>query len=540
MSGSLSRQLLGWQLVIIIVLLAAISALVIAQSAASFRATEGRRMLSVAEDLAATAGVRVGLTDPYRSDFLPVLAESAASLSGADYIAIADPDGTVLTSPDPDQKGDRLPLGRSTVLDGRSWVGGVTWDGEDSLVAHVPIVDSEANIIGLVAAGREKPDFFAGIARAPLLPVAVLAFATLLSITGSVLLAKRVKRQTLGLEPSDITRLVEHREALLHGIREGVLGVDEQNRITLVNDQARTLLSLPDDCLSNSIDELELNDRARDVLTGRTAGTDQIVLRRGRTVVLNRMPISSVGAVVTMRDRTELVDLQRELAANKHTTDTLRAQAHEFTNRLHTISGLIELGEYDDLQRYVARISHTREQWHSEVGTRINDPAIAALLIAKSSLAAERGVGLRLHENTYLAEIDEEVSGDLVTVLGNFVNNALDALTDARARSGEGDWIEVDIRHGSEVTVTVRDSGPGIAPEIAEEVFRHGFSTKAASDGERGLGLALTRQICRRRGGSVDVHNAQGAVFTARFPIDVDANRIEVPAAGGPTTEVSS
>nr|WP_179725321.1 sensor histidine kinase [Saccharopolyspora hordei] len=514
---SLSRQLLSWQLLIIFVLLASVAVFSVAQTNIAFRNNEGRRMLSVAEDLAATTGVRESLQDPYRRDALPIFAESARSLSGADDVIIADERGVVLTSPDPAQRGKPLPLGESTVLQGRSWIGVVTTDGVESLVAHVPVLSDGLRTIGVVAAGSNTPDVLQGLREAPENPLALLAFATVLGVAGSVLLARRVKRQTLGLEPREITRLVEHREALLHGVREGVLGIDEQNRITLVNDQARQLLSLPDDCVGRDIDSLDLNDRARDVLTGRTDGVDQIVLRRGKVVVLNRMPISSVGAVVTMRDRTELVDLQRELAVHRDTTDTLRAQAHEFSNRLHTISGLIELGEYEEVQRYVMRISHRHEQWHAEVTARIHDSATAALLIAKASLAAERGVGLRLDEGSYLPALDDRLSADLVTVLGNLVDNALDALEGA----GEADdrWVEIDVRCTDEVVVVVRDSGPGVAAEIVEEVFRHGFTTKAARGGERGLGLALTRQICHRRGGSVHVHNARGAVFTATLPL---------------------
>ncbi|WP_425524758.1 sensor histidine kinase [Saccharopolyspora ipomoeae] len=513
--GSLSRQLLSWQLLIILVLLGTVAVYSVSQSDAAFRASEGRKMLSVAEDLAATEMVRASLQDPYRRDALPILAESARSLSGADQVIIADAGGRVLTSPDPGQRGQPLPLGESTVLRGAAWVGEVEADGTGTLVAHVPVISNDARIVGVVSAGRNTPDLLQGLRNAPENPLALLAFAAFLGIAGSVLLARRVKRQTLGLEPQEITRLVEHREALLHGVREGVVGVDEQNRITLVNDQALQLLALPADSLGRHIDSLDLGDRARDVLTGRSDGVDQIVLRRGRVVVLNRMPISAVGAVVTMRDRTELVDLQRELAVHRDTTDTLRAQAHEFSNRLHTISGLVELGEYEELQRYVQRISHHSERWHAEVTARVHDPATAALLIAKSSLAAERGVGLRLGEDGSLGEIDEGLSADVVTVLGNLVDNALDALESTRDA-----WIEVELHHTDEITVVVRDSGPGVAPEIVEEVFRHGFTTKAARGGERGLGLALTRQICRRRGGSVEVHNADGAVFTARLPLE--------------------
>jgi len=516
--GSLARQLLGWQLVIVFALLGCVTWLSVVQSNDSFRDTEGRRLLSVAENVAATPAIRASLADPVRRDALPILAESARSLSGADFVTIADPRRKVLTSPDPGEIGGVLPLGESTVTQGRSWVGEV--DG--ALVAHVPVIGDDTAIIGIVAAGKATPGFFEGIANSPGDALLLLAIATVLGLAGSLLLAWRVKRQTLGLEPREITGLVEHREALLHGIKEGVIALDEQHRISLVNDQARELLALPADCLGRQVDELAVNERLRDVLTGRSQGVDQIVLRADRVLAMNRMPIArdgrELGAVTTLRDRTEMVALREELAVNARASDTLRAQAHEFTNRLHTIAGLIELGEYDEVRNYVDLVSRAHDEWTEQVSARIGDAAVAALLIAKASVAAEQGAGLRLAQDSALRQMDEQMSADLVTVVGNLVDNALDALRGSEA--GES-WVEVAIRRGDdEVSVVVRDSGPGVAPEIATEVFRHGFTTKAAEHGgARGLGLALTRQTCLRRGGRVGVHNAGGAVFTAVLPV---------------------
>lgn len=514
----LSRQLLGWQLLIVVALLAAVAVFSAIQSNRSFQDVQGRRMLSAAENVAAQLSVQEALTDPSRYLQLPPFATNAMNLSGADYVIIARPDLTILTSPDPSAVRTTLPVGDSMIRDGRSWVGVVG----DSLVAHVPVIrscrpdDCRGDVVGIVAAGVATPTFLEGIVNSPGEALLILGIATVIGVVGSLLLAGRVKRQTFGLEPREIAGLVEHREAMLHGIREGVVGLDTTHKITLVNDQARRLLSLPDDVVGQSVGELDLNDRLVDVLTGRAGdGADEIVLRRGRVLIMNRMPISSrdtaVGAVVTLRDRTEIVALQHELDANRSTTDTLRAQAHEFTNRLHTIAGLIELGEYDEVRRYVSRVSHTREVWHAEVSERIGDAAVAALLIAKASVAAEHNVGLRLTPSSRLGEVDESLSADLVTVIGNLVDNAIDALPAAG-------WIEVDITHtDDEVLVVVTDSGPGVAPDIAEEIFRHGFTTKAAEEGgQRGLGLALTRQTCRRRGGSVEV---RGAVFTARLGV---------------------
>lgn len=514
--GSLARQLLAWQVVIVLALLSSVAVVSVIQSNENFHDVEGRRMLSAAETLAANDGVRLALADRRFEHTLPTFAGGAQSLSGANDITIAKPDLTVLTSThDPAKVGTTLPVNDPR----RGWVG--TVDG--SLVAYVPVTGAEDDVLnqflGVVAVSVDQPGFFAGIIDSPGNALALLGIATVLGVVGSLLLARRVKRQTLGLEPAEITGLVEQREAMLHGIKEGVVGLDRNGRIMLANDHARTLLSLPDDCVGRSVSDLDLNERLTDVLTGRAEGADQIVLRKGRVLTMNRMPITlpdkTTGAVVTMRDRTELVALKDELTATQNTTDTLRAQAHEFSNRLHTISGLIELGEYEEVRRFITTVSNTQEQWHTEVSDRIADSAVAALLIAKASVAAEHSVGLRLSPSSRLSSVDPSLSADLVTVLGNLVDNAVDALGGAR----DG-WIEVDVSElDTGIRVVVRDSGPGVAPEIAREVFRNGFSTKAAEEGgKRGLGLALARQTCIRRQGWIDVHNEGGAVFTAMLP----------------------
>ncbi|MDT7782387.1 MAG: two-component system, CitB family, sensor kinase [Pseudonocardiales bacterium] len=505
---SLASQLLVWQLVVVTLLLCAVGALTVVQLGSNFRSNEERRMLSVAENVAATNVVQTSMGN-WR--ILAAPAETARSLSGASYVLIVDVRRIVIASPDPAQVGSELDT-PTTALDGKAWVGTV----DDSIEAHVPVFDEQTRKVnGMVIAGAIEPGLFAGALNQPVDVLRYLAIALVIGVTGSLLLARRVKNQTLGLEPHEITALVENREALLHGIREGVVGLDGQNRITLVNDHASDLLALPEDAVGRSVEELELNDRLRDVLTGRATGVDQLVLRQGAVLTVNRMPIEGAGAVVTLRDRTELLALQHELDASQHATDTLRAQAHEFANRLHTIAGLIALKEYDEVTNYIHQISSSQDQWRAEVSSSIGDPAVVALLIAKASLAAERGTVLRMGPDSVLGRVDEALSADLVMVLGNLVDNALDALS-SLSTNGAQKWIEVGVMQlDDEVQVVVRDSGPGVAPELAEEVFRHGFTTKAASHGERGIGLALIRRACLRRGGSVSV---TGSVFTARLP----------------------
>jgi sensor histidine kinase regulating citrate/malate metabolism len=229
-----------------------------------------------------------------------------------------------------------------------------------------------------------------------------------------------------------------------------------------------------------------------------------------------------LGSVTTLRDRTELADLERQLGSFRSTTELLRAQAHEFANQLHTISGLIQLGEYDEVVHYVDSVSEHRAQLDLAVSRRIRDTAVTALVMAKSAQAIERRVELRVSDDTSLAGIGTRDSADVAAVVGNLVDNAIDA---AASSEGGEKWVELTIRQdAATLEVSVVDSGPGVAPELVTEVFTHGFTTKAAQAGERGIGLALTRLICQRRGGEVEVENTPtGAKFVARLTVEAAA-----------------
>jgi sensor histidine kinase regulating citrate/malate metabolism len=199
-----------------------------------------------------------------------------------------------------------------------------------------------------------------------------------------------------------------------------------------------------------------------------------------------------------------------------HATDTLRAQAHEFDNRLHTIAGLIEIGETDEAVRFVHRVTSSRSEFSATVTSAVRDPSVAALLIAKASQAAELGVDLRIATDSSLPALAEELSADVTTVVGNLVDNALDAAATAAER-----WVEVSLGLvDGEVEVVVRDSGPGVPAGMEKEVFRRGVSTKEGGSGERGIGLSLVLLLCTRRGGEAMASSDRGSVFIARLPVD--------------------
>lgn len=517
---SLAGQYLVLQLLIVLAVLVAVVAISLAQSAAAFERTEGRRALSAAEALGNNPTVRALLptAEPRGGSALAAVAESVRTVSGSAHVALAKLDGTVITASDPGLIGRKLPLGESRVMEGRAWTGVLNANNSEVLSAHVPVIDDSGTMIGIASISRNYPSTLERLGDAVPNLLTYLGVASILGVAGSLLLSRRVKRQTLGMEPREITGLVENREAMLQGLKEGVVALDPHERITVANQSARQLLGLPPDCVGKKLRSLTVDPALKTVLTRDQADPDQLVLVGERLVVMNRVALHShgrdIGSVTTLRDRTELSSLESELGATRTVTNTLRAQAHEFANQLHVISGLIQIGEYDSVVQFVNGATVERTRLNDDVTSRIQDPALAALLIAKASLASERGVDVQLDPESTLAPVPEELSRDVTTVVGNLVDNAFDAVTGLA-----GAAVTVLVADSVDgVTVTVRDNGPGVPSDSAEDIFRQGFSTKDPGPGDaRGFGLALSRVICRRSGGDLTVANSGGAVFTARF-----------------------
>ncbi|MEU4370382.1 sensor histidine kinase [Micromonospora chersina] len=530
---TLAGQLLILQLAIIVLVLVAVAAVSLAQSAATFNRVEGRRVATLGERLGGSPLLRDQLDQPAPGEAIAPLVQNIQSQYGVTSVTVANARGRVVASTNPTLVGSPVKLGDPEVAQGRSWFGELDVDGSRELTAQVPVLGDDpktkknlGRYLGVVVVGEKSPTWSQRLVGASSYLLTYLGIACALGVVGSWLLARRIKRQTLGLEPREIAGLAEHREALLHGIAEGVIALDPQHRVTLVNAVGRRLLDLPEHCLGRSLAELRINGRLRDVLAGAGSGPearDQVVVRGGRVLVMNRMTVRKdgrrLGSVTTLRDRTELARLEQEIGGFRSTTELLRAQTHEFANQLHTISGLIQIGEHDEVVRYVDALSRHRASLDLTVTSRIHDTAVAALLMAKSAVAAERRVELRVSERTGLDRLPPELAADVATVLGNLLDNAVEAV--AGHTSDRPAWVEAELRQdAASVEIVVRDSGPGVAPELAHEVFTHGFTTKAAEGGERGIGLALTRLVCHRRGGEVAVANTdEGAMFTARMSV---------------------
>jgi len=516
---SLAGQFLAFQLVVVAVVLTAVAAVSVAQSTREFRDVRGQRMIAVAENLASTPIVRERYADPFAARFLAPDVDRAVALSGAGLAEIVDPAGIIRVSSDPSRIGRALDLADGGASRGRAWFGDLDVDGVHSLIGQVPILDINGGVLAVVSVSEPYPSVWQLLSGAGERLLVYLGLGAALGMLASWLLSRRIKRQTRGLEIAEIASLAEHREALLHSIREGVLAVNNEGVVTVLNDSAQALLDVTPAAVGQPVATVGLDPAITEFLLSGEDGRDVVIVTRTRVLALNRRPATTqgrrIGTVTTMRDSTELASMQGQLSSHKSVTDTLRAQTHEFANQLHTISGLVQLGEYDSVHDFVGALTRRRAEISDAVTQHISDPAVAALLIAKTSLAAESGVALTITPDSHLAAMDPALATDVITLLGNLIDNAVDVSEGSQAAR-----VTVGIDDADGMTVSVTDSGPGVPVELRESIFARGVTSKPDVPGGRGIGLALVRLVSAQLGGTVEISDAPsgGACFTVYLP----------------------
>ncbi|GGU84263.1 ATP-binding protein [Streptomyces bacillaris] len=487
-----------------------------------------RRALAIAQSTAAEPDVAEDLRTTEPSALGPVqsAAERIRRATGAEYVVVMDLRGVRWSHPEPDRIGEVVSTDPGDALRGQEVMEIDSGTLGRSARGKVPLRGPSGEVVGAVSVGIEYDSVRARLLGAIPGLLAYAGTALAVGALAAYLISRRLQRQTHDLAFSDISALLTEREAMLHSIREGVVALDGTGRVRLLNDEAQRLLGLGPEAAGRPLEELLDAGRTADVLAGRVVGEDLLAVQGGRVLLANRMETADGGAVVTLRDRTELERLGRELDSTTGLIDALRAQDHEHANRLHTLLGLLELEMHEDAMEFVTEVVGVHRATAEQVTEKVRDPLLAALLVGKATVAAERGVALRLAPGTLLPDRVVDPRG-LVTVVGNLVDNA----TDAAAGSAEA-RIEVGLRaEGRTVVLRVRDSGPGIAPEQHASIFTEGWSTKdLPAHGKRGLGLPLVRRLAERQGGSVSVAGADGggAVFTVVLP-EALAGPVEPP-----------
>ncbi|MEU3795906.1 sensor histidine kinase [Streptomyces fructofermentans] len=519
---SLAGQLFAMQAVLVAVVVAGCALFTYVSDRSQAEEAAGRQAMGVARSVADSPSVRAAIRTPDPTRTLQPYATAVQRHAEVDFVTIMDPDAIRWTHPNEELIGKRFLGHTGRALRGESFTETYTGTLGESVRAVTPIRD-RGRIVGLVSAGIRVEAIskrVEGQVKA-LLGVAVAALA--LGAVGTYVINARLRRSTHGMNAAELSRMHDYHEAALHAVREGLLMLDGQFRVALINDGGRELLDVRDDVMGRSVAELGLPAPLTGALLSGEPRVDEVHLTESRVLVVNTSPVSGGerrGTVVTLRDVTELQSLTGELDSERGFTTALRSQAHEAANRLHTVVSLIELGRSEEAVDFATAELELAQALTDQVVAAVGEPVLAALLLGKTAQANERGVELVVSSESSIDDglLPESLpSRDLVTVLGNLIDNAMDA-----AQGSAGARVTVTARADTEsLVLRVTDTGAGIDPAHAEAVFRRGWSTKPAGPGGRGLGLALVRQTVARYGGTLTVSDAAGggASFEVRLPL---------------------
>ncbi|MFD7915592.1 ATP-binding protein [Streptomyces sp. NPDC059752] len=517
---SLAGQLFAMQVLLVAVVVAGCAVFAYATARGQAEEAARRQAGAVARAVADSPSVREAVRGAARgidpSVELQPYAQRVREDSGVAFVTIMSPEGRRWTHPDPRRIGEPFMGNTAPALRGETFSETYTGTLGPSIRVVTPLQD-EGRIIGLVSAGitvRAISDRLA----AQLSALAWVAGGALaLGGVGTYVVNARLRRHTHGMNAAELSRMYDYHQAALHGVREGLLMLDGQRRITLINDAGRELLGLPGEVTGTGVADLGLPAPLTGALLSDRPRVDEVHLTADRVLVVNSSPVAGGGrrgTVVTLRDHTELQALTGELDHERGFTQALRSQAHEAANRLHTVVSLIELGRADEAVDFATAELELAQALTDEVITAVGEPVLVALLLGKAAQAHERGVELVVTaDSRSLAEGGGlPPARDLVTVLGNLIDNAVDALS-----AVPGARIAVTLRpEPDELLLRVADNGPGLPEGV--DVFRRGWSGKGEG---RGLGLALVRQVAERYGGAVVAAQGPGggAEFTVRLPI---------------------
>lgn len=500
------------------------------------------RTLAVDPVVVSETAARAGATalDPAALAEGPVQrrGEAVRQSTGALFVVVTNDQGIRMSHPNPDSLGQKV----STAPDALGGHESVSRDAGtlgDSVRAKVPVRQGD-RVVGEVSVGVPVAAVTGQLQRAiaSILVIAVLAVA--LAAGAAALLVRWLRRTTLGLEPEEMAQLVRDQEAVLYGVEDGVIGIGPDGRISIRNKAARVMLELPRraeaaDVVGRPYTEAGFDAALTDAITRQRSGSGsgEVVVRLDTSRRTIRAQVQSVhrdgvdlGQVVLLRDLTAMEDLRSRLTAMQAMTDALRAQRHEFANRLHTISGLLGNGEHEHARDYVAEIMASGPVRDPvENITAVEEPFLRAFIGAKGVQAHERGVQLRVGLETALAGQLVEAQ-DVTAILGNLVDNAVAAVIAAAPAEPDERWVEVDLlSEGSTLHLAVADSGAGVAPGL--DIFASGVSTRAGAEAGvhgHGVGLSLSRRLARTMGGDVWLADpgggpdGLGAVFAARLP----------------------
>ena len=494
------------------------------------RAEAESTALGIARTLAEDPQVRAEVTrisasehepdaEELRLGDLQRLSSDVSSRTGALFVVITDDNGIRLAHPTPSRIGEEVSTPYEQVLEGAEIVDWQTGTLGESARAKVPVRDATGTPVGEVSVGFERAGVFDDLP--PLLAVIALTAAGALGLAmlAFLLLRRRWERLTLGVQPEELVALVQNQTAVLDGVDDGVLAIDAQGIVRVSNAAADRLLGL-DSPVGRPFSDLGLPSAVIGAATGELARSSAVF--SDRMLYLDSRPVvregRALGDVLIVRDRTDLIALTERLETVRTMTAALRVQRHEFANRMHVAAGLIDADRVSDARAFLGELVERGPVAFPVVGLELlGDPFLHSFLGAKGVEAGERGVALRIADDTQL--IGSVVAAeDVAAVLGNLIDNAVTA---AVAGERTPRWVEVAVLDdGDALVCTVSDSGSGLRG-IDPMAPRSTDDSATESVHGHGIGIPLSREIARRSGGDLWVIDAgdddHGAVFAARL-----------------------
>ncbi|WP_345826851.1 sensor histidine kinase [Pantoea sp. BRR-3P] len=486
------------------------------QIGASTRAQLEDKAMAVARTLADSPEIQRALAYPPNGTRIQPIAKAVEESNNLLFITVTNMDGIRYSHRNPELIGKHF-IGEDIepALHGHENVSVNQGSLAKALRVFTPVFNAQHQQIGVVAIGISLDAVTVQINQSRWSILWTIFIGTLAGAIGTFILVRVLKRILFGLEPYEISTLFEQRQAILNSLKEGVVAMDDQAQVTLVNQAARSLLNDPMASGMMSGDRIYdasvINDHLQHVLHNGRARRDEELNVNGRVLLSNTVPVRNqgriIGAVCTFRDKTEISQLMQRLTGMVNYVDALRERSHEFMNKLHVILGLLHMKNYAQVEAYILK---TANNYQTEIGfllDKIKSPVIAGFLLSKINRASDCGHRLTISDASFLPDSgNEQQMAALITVIGNLIENALDALSE----QVEGE-IHVMLHYQNGwLTCEVSDDGPGIEAERLNTIFEKGFSTKGEN---RGVGLFLLKQQTENLGGSVSVESEAG-VFT--------------------------
>ena len=483
----------------------------------------GKRALQVSRTVAQIPLVKQRIVKEHPEGYLQSLAEQIRREVGAEFIVIGNRDGIRFSHPKTDRLGKKMVGGdNAPALErGESYVSRAVGTLGPSIRGKVPIFSEDGSIIGVVSVGYLQENVRGIIYDQQLKMGALEGVLVVFGILGAVSISNRFKRAIFGLEPEQIARLLTERETIIDSIREGIVAIDREAKVTVVNRQAIDILGKDSEAqvISQPIRNVLPGAKLSRILSGGEQRHDQELEVNDAIMLINTVPMLEkgeiIGAVASFRRRDELDILAKQFSQVKEYSEMLRAQTHEYSNKLHTIAGLIQTDHNREALELICQETAGYQGLIAFLAKAVPYPVLAAFIIGKYNHAQELRIDFEIDPDSQLKDVPSELSREkLVTILGNLIDNAFDAAL----QGGNQTKVKLSMTDvGNDLVFEIEDSGTGIPTERSEQIFKRGFTTK---QNDRGQGLYLVDKALKDLGGQITLGNSDlgGALFSVFIP----------------------